>query len=255
MSTPRFLVSAEHLDGTKALLRGAELHHLRVRRLRAGSAVVLMDGRGRERSGIVAEVAAKQAVIALSPEESDSATEPSLTLKLAMALIKADKLDLVIEKATELGVSDVILYSSRRCVAKPRRDRLPRWQRIAESAAKQSQRARVPTVHAPVTYDQLLQASPDDTRLLFWERAAPSDSSPVIEPPIATCVLAAVGPEGGLTADEGDAARRAGFHILGLGPRILRAETAAIAAIVLCQSRWGDLKLDRLPLAADHARS
>jgi 16S rRNA (uracil1498-N3)-methyltransferase len=230
------------MDGSRVLLDGTELHHLRVRRLRVGDAVILMDGCGRERPGTVTEIADRRAVIVLSVDNMGGSNESSLTLKLAVALIKPDKLDLVVEKATELGVSEVIPYSSERCIANTRRERVSRWRRIAQSAAKQSQRAYVPTVRDPIAFEQLLLINTDHTRLLFWERASTGSSWPANGQSSPTRIVAAVGPEGGLTGDEAEAARSAGFHILGLGPRILRAETAAIAAIVLCQNRWGDLR-------------
>jgi 16S rRNA (uracil1498-N3)-methyltransferase len=240
MTTPRFLVSPDALRARDAVLTGAELHHLRVRRLRAGSELVLCDGLGHEQRGIVTALDRRRAVVRLSPE---APAEPasSLQLVLAQALLKGDKLDLVVEKATELGISALLMFTSARSVAQASPHRQERWKRIARSAAKQCQRSSVPAIEGPIPFERLLVRT-ESMRLLFWEDASTEPLAVADTPAGETdAVLAAVGPEGGFTAAEAEQARRAGFRVVGLGKRILRAETAALVAVTLCQFLWGDL--------------
>ncbi len=233
----RFLVSSELLAGCRAVLTGPELHHLRVRRLRIGSTVVLADGQGQQRQGTIVALDRREAIIDLSPAVL-SMPESPLRLVLAQAALKADKMDLIVEKATELGVDEIVVYASERSLGHPSPERQSRWQRIARSAAKQSQRTVVPAITTTLAFDLLLDRS-EEMRILFCARGSTA-SLKDLEHPRET-VLVVIGPEGGFTETETTRAATRGFHLLGLGPRILRAETASVAAITLCQFLWGDL--------------
>jgi 16S rRNA (uracil1498-N3)-methyltransferase len=234
---PRFLVSPELLSGSRAVLTGMELHHLRVRRLHTGNEVILSDGRGRQRLGILVALERQQAVIALKPD-MPLLRESRLRLVLAQAALKADKMDLIVEKATEIGVSEIVVFNCERSIGRPSLHRQARWQRIACGAVKQSQRSTAPALAGPISFEQLLSRS-EPLRLLFWEGEVVASLADVNGAPEA--VLAVVGPEGGFSAAEVAQARARGFHAVGIGPRTLRAETAAVAAAVLCQFLWGDL--------------
>lgn len=241
MSSARFLVESSELDCDSLQLRGEELRHLRARRLGPGAEIVLLDGTGRQRRATIEVVTSKRAQLRLHAEATSiKSHESHLRLELAQAALKADKLDLVIEKATELGVSGVAVFTSARCVSKPDPGRADRWQRVARSAAKQCRRSTVPGVRGPLGFDEVLSATTSGPRLLFWEGATSVRlEARFVTPPEA--ILAVVGPEGGFDPKEIAAARAAGFEIVGLGPRILRAETAAIVVVALCQRLWGDL--------------
>ncbi|HEX7408649.1 MAG TPA: 16S rRNA (uracil(1498)-N(3))-methyltransferase [Candidatus Binatia bacterium] len=239
MTPPRFLVSPETLTGTQALLAGPELRHLRVRRLRIGSDLILSDGRGHQRHGVVVALDRHHAVISLSPNQLPERESP-LHLVLAQASLKADKMDLVVEKATELGASELLVFTSERSLGHPSVDRQERWQRIARSAAKQCQRSTVPPIGAPICFDDLLSRR-EVLRLLFWEGHPARSVASAERHPGAHEVLMVIGPEGGFSTAEAERAAAAGFQLLSLGPRVLRAETAALAAVTLCQFLWGDL--------------
>jgi 16S rRNA (uracil1498-N3)-methyltransferase len=234
---PRFLVSPEVLSGARAVLTGEELHHLRVRRLQTGSQVVLSDGHGHQRMGVLVALERQQAVITLQPD-IPPLRESHLRLVLAQAALKADKMDLIIEKATELGVSEIVVFNCERSIGHPSPQRQARWQRIARAAVKQSQRSTAPALVGPTSFEQLL-SRPEPLRLLFREGDLVTNLADVNGAPEA--ILAVVGPEGGLSAAEVEQASARGFHAVGLGPRTLRAETAAVVAAVLCQFLWGDL--------------
>jgi 16S rRNA (uracil1498-N3)-methyltransferase len=237
MSVPRFLVSAEALSEASAQLTGPELRHLKVRRVDMGGEVVLCDGSGRERRGILGAIDRQRAVIRFVSEVTE-APRPALSLVLAQALIRPEKLDLVVEKATELGVSGLVLFCSERSTGRAPPERIARWHRVAASAAKQCQRATLPRITGPVGLGDILSDFTSPSRLLFWEQARAGGFSPNAG---LGSVLAVVGPEGGFTTSEAQRAESAGFRLVGLGPHVLRAETAAIVAVVLCQFLYGDL--------------
>lgn len=239
--TPQFLVGPESLSGPRAVLTGAELRHLRVRRLHAGSEVILSDGLGHQRTGMVVALDRRQAVVVLEPQELTRRESP-LRLVLAQAVLKADRMDLVVEKATEIGVSEILVFECERSIGRLSPNRHARWLRIARGATKQCQRSTVPAM-ARISFEQLLLRS-EPLRLLFWEGASAASLATVNGAPPAA--LAAVGPEGGFSKAEVEQASAHGFRVVGLGPRTLRAETAAVVAATLCQFLWGDLNQRRL---------
>lgn len=239
MSAHRFAVDGPLAVGEEVVLAGEEGRHARVRRLAIGEPVELFDGAGRSWGGAVSAIGRDGIRVRVGAAHRARAGESPLDLTLAVALLKSDKLDWLIEKATELGVSRLQPFASARSLARPSNGRLARWRQIARAAAKQCGRTVVPPVAAPCAFDDLLPL-PAAARLLLAEHhaTAPLAALPLDHP---ASLLLIVGPEGGFAAAELDAARAAGLTLVGLGPRILRAETAALAAVALCQSRWGDL--------------
>ncbi len=232
----RFLVTSELLASDRAVLTGAELHHLRVRRLRVGSQVVLGDGQGHQRHGTIIALDRQRAVVALDPALPANLESP-LRLVLAQATLKAEKMDLIVEKATELGVHEIVVFTSQRSLGHPSAERQSRWQRIARSAAKQSQRAVIPAIVGPLAFEVVLTRS-EEMRLLFCARG--SVSSLMDFPQAPRDALAVIGPEGGFADAEMASAAARGFRLVGLGPRTMRAETASLTAAALCQFLWGD---------------
>jgi 16S rRNA (uracil1498-N3)-methyltransferase len=247
LGVARFFVPKKNIRDGRATLVGAELEHMRkVLRLGVGDDVVLFDDGGFEHEGRIAAYTGDAAEIAIA-KSSRPERESPLAVTLAQALGKGDKLDLVVEKATELGVASIVPFVCRRTVPKLERDaaarRGERWRRIALGAAKQSGRTRVPEIHELVDLSALVQRpSPCDLRILFWENEQGRGLKQLhAENPRAASLLLVVGPEGGFTAEEAALAIGNGFHSVGLGRRILRTETAAVAAVALAQFLWGDL--------------
>lgn len=222
-------------DGVVAIPR-EQLRHVQVLRLGAGDRVRVFDDDGREHEIALDRVSTREAtgrVVA----SWDVPRESPLELVLAPALVKHDKMDWIVEKATELGVARIAPLRTRFAVA--RGDHVERWRRIALSAAKQCGRTRVPSVDAPRDFADALGDAWPGLRLLAWED---EDAVRLADcPDVATAVSLVVGPEGGFEAAEVSAARTAGFRTVTLGRRVLRAETAAVAAVALCQHRWGDV--------------
>jgi len=161
---------------------------------------------------------------------------------LALALAKGEKVELVVQKATELGVSRIVPWEAERSVMRlageRAEERAKRWRRIAEEAARQCGRADVPEVRTPASLAQLVAELPAGFLPLVFHGEG---SAPIAQLPAAAGVVAVVGPEGGLSPAELGTLERAGAVRASLGPRTLRAETAAIVAVALLQARYGDL--------------
>jgi 16S rRNA (uracil1498-N3)-methyltransferase len=221
-------------------LTSDEARHLReVLRLKPGDEVSVFDGAGKEFRAVVAQARREFAELELGDEIEPARPESPLQITLAVALLKGEKFDLVVQKATELGVVKLVPLITRYADIKLRDEadaakRVSRWQRIALEAAKQSGRAVVPEVEIPMPLTSVL--NPSNPCLMFSERGGHGLTQ------IGNAVTAIVGSEGGWSDEELDQARTAGAHIVTLGGRILRAETAAIAAAAILQHRFGDLK-------------
>ncbi len=216
-------------------IAGAELRHLHTLRLGPGDRLRVFDDAGAEHEVALDRVTAREAV-ARVVATTHSRRESALELVLAPALLKQDKMDWVVEKATELGVTRIAPILTRYVVG--RGSAVERWRRLAVAAAKQSGRTRIPTVDAPAPLSAVLAGAWPGLRLVAWEDEAAVRVRDL--PATTAAVVVVIGPEGGLHQDEVDAARAAGFTTITFGRRVLRAETAAVAAVVLCQHRWGD---------------
>jgi 16S rRNA (uracil1498-N3)-methyltransferase len=224
--TVRFSVAA--IADAMPLERDGQ-HYLRtVLRLALGDELVVFDGAGRQaRARLAADRLELAGPVEVAP--------PPLPVTLVVALLKGEKMDLVVQKATELGATRIVPAASARSVVRlePAREasRVERWRRIAVEAARQCGRADAPEVTPPAPLDQALAGSAAAARVLLHERAAAPLRS--ILPARTASVAVAVGPEGGFSPEEVEAAARAGWVIASFGDRVLRAETAAIAALAV----------------------
>ncbi|HYX28404.1 MAG TPA: 16S rRNA (uracil(1498)-N(3))-methyltransferase [Pyrinomonadaceae bacterium] len=253
MTRRRFYAAPEAFssDATSAILNDDETKHLRqVLRLKIGAEVYVFDGEGREFRAQIQQIARNSTQLIIIEEAEPASPESCLHLTLAVALLKGEKFDLVLQKLTELGVTHVVPLITSRAGVRIRSDadalrKLDRSRRIALEATKQCGRARLMTIEKPTSFAEMI-ARADKTgglRLMFAERAGESlaaASEQVTSVP--DHVSALTGPEGGWTDDEIDQARAARWRIVTLGSRIMRAETAAIACSALLQHRFGDLK-------------
>lgn len=243
MTRRRFFAPPSAFNFSKRIvtLAADEARHLReVLRLKPGDGVSIFDGEGKEFRARVAQARREFAELELDEEIEPARPESSLQITLAVALLKGEKFDLVVQKATELGVTKIVPLITRYADIKLRAEsdtskRVARWQRIALEAAKQSGRAVVPRLGAPVPLASALK----NPSLLFSEKDGHSLSE---VPTLGKEITAIVGSEGGWSDEELDQARVAGARIITLGGRILRAETAAITAAALLQHRFGDLQ-------------
>ena len=229
----RFFVSPEELDGEVVSLKGENAQHAKVLRLKVNEPVLVCDGAGREALCRIRETGDWE----LSVEEiRESTSEASVKVRVYLAFPKADKLEHVIQKATELGAYEIIAFPSARCVSKPDdkslKKKLERWQKIAASAAEQSGRGRIPQVRVLPGYAAALEeAAQSDKALLFYENEqAVTLKMALTQSPYETVSLL-TGPEGGLEEREVEQARAAGLQVCTLGKRILRCETAPLCAL------------------------
>jgi len=234
----RFLANGPFVTGAIVGLEGDELHHAaRVSRVREREIVELIDGRGAAAEALVRAVT-RSAVELEILGTAVPARESPLAIELAPAIIQPERIELVLQKSCELGVSRVTPVISARIDTKPERipGKLDRWRRILVEATKQSGRARVPELGDPEPFAALVAR--EGPRVLFDADA--EETRTIGNAPERIVVL--IGPEGGWSEDELELARERGCEIRRLGPRRLRAETAAIAGLVVVGSLWGDLR-------------
>lgn len=243
MRIPRVHCSAADLrDGARITLdAGATQHVLRVLRLRAGDRLAVFDGRGRECSARLAGTARAGAEVVLETCEECSRESP-LRVTLFQGISRGERMDLTIQKAVELGVARIVPLHTERTVVRldegRAERRLEHWRGIARAAAEQCGRTRLVDVAPPCPFATGLERPAGVGLLLDPEGDARADGLPAN----ATEIALLIGPEGGLSGAEGAQARALGFQPLRLGPRILRTETAAIAALAVLQARWGDFR-------------
>ena len=243
MSAPRFYCPPPLPLGTDCELPPEAAHHAsRVLRLRAGDAVQIFDGLGNALDATINSVQGKQ-VMLVNLQTLMQQQESGLHIVLAQAMSTSEKMDWVVQKATELGAAEIVPVQTQRSVAKltgPRAGkRAEHWRNVAVSACEQCGRNTLPQLHQPqelgTWLNEMRHASGSKFILLpggtgnLQSQAKPQGRLTLL-----------IGPEGGFTADEANVAQQAGFVPVLLGPRVLRTETAAIAGIAALQTLWGD---------------
>lgn len=234
---PTFFVQRKNIEGDTAVLSGTEAGHmLRTLRLRTGDAFYAFDEEGSRYRMRILE-ATSRSLRAEVLESFPPEPPPDVAVVLLVGLPKADKMDFILEKATELGCSRVIPFRSSRTIprldAQDAKRRLLRWERIALSAAKQCGSGRVPDISPLLPFPDALRACADaEGKILLYEGEGRFGLKKVLLGLSgAKSVALLIGPEGGFSEDEVAEAERAGFLRAGLGSRILRVETAAVAAV------------------------
>jgi 16S rRNA (uracil1498-N3)-methyltransferase len=241
----RVFVDAPLAPGTRvALPEAAAAHLVRVLRLREGDACVLFNGDGHDYGARLAETG-KRGAVAEVLEARRLDNESSLRVMLVQGIARGEKMDLVLQKATELGVARIVPVDAERTEVRldgeRLRKRMEHWRGVVASACEQSGRARVPAVDAPVAIDRIAGHVGDATVRLCLDPEGDCTLSGLGIAADATVALA-IGPEGGWSPRDRELLRAAGFRGLRLGPRILRTETAGLAAIAALQAAYGDLR-------------
>ncbi len=214
-------------------------HLIRVLRLTDGDQIEVFNGIGDEYAATLCDVQKKSAAFKIQ-QLIRQEEKPALTINLGQVVSKGDRMDFTIQKATELGASEITPLWSERCEVRLKGERLEKkmqhWQNIAISACQQSGRCWVPTINPPQDFMDWAKHNKDDVRLLMH----PHQQQPLSQYAQPHSVALLIGPEGGFSEDEVTQAIDAGFTGLCLGPRILRTETASLAAISVLQYAWGD---------------
>lgn len=240
---PRFYIDAPLATGQLLDLPAEVAHHIHVVRLAPGDALTLFNGAGGQYEAELVEVGKKRATAEIKAFDGREAELP-YPVTLAQALPEGTKMDWIIEKAVELGVTAVQPLAARRCVVRLSAERaqkkLEHWQGVIVAAAEQSGRNRLAALDGPVDFRDWLGAPATGPRLLMSPRATASlvEWARQAGPQPVTLL---VGPEGGFTDEEEDAAVRAGATMVSMGPRVLRTETAALAAVAMLNGLWGGM--------------
>lgn len=242
---PRFFTDLKPVAGYVTISGEDARHIAKSLRMQPGENLTVCDGEGMDHSCVLEAVSA-ESITARILESCPSVGEPNTAVVLFMALPKADKMELIIQKCTELGVAEIVPVITSRCVSRPDAKALAkkneRWSKIAEEAAKQSGRGRIPRVRETMTFaDALREAAKADTPLFLYEAEREQSFRAALMQREAGRVSIFVGPEGGFAEEEAQAAREAGLIRVSLGPRILRCETAPLAALSVIMYQTNNL--------------
>jgi 16S rRNA (uracil1498-N3)-methyltransferase len=244
----RFMIPEIIPDQDQLTITGSEaLHMVRVLRMKAGDRIVLMDGEGKRREALIRSIGAKDVVVDLE-KAIDSPPPSPVRIVLCQSLLKAQAMDDLVKKTSELGVAAIHPFHSTRTVVKLDQERFERrrghWERITRSASKQSDRDRPVQIGTICDFKALCHLFADEAALkvILWEREGATDLKEVLgQTTRSRTVVGIVGPEGGFDSQEVALASQSGFLPVSLGRRILRADTAAITFVSIVQYEWGDL--------------
>jgi len=237
----RIYIPPEDIEKQQGIKLNADKSHYltSVLRCKRGDRISVVDGKGKACEAEIVEISKKHVFINILSETALD-TESALNLILCQGIPKGEKMDMVVQKATELGVKEIIPLITERCVVKETR-KVKRWQKIAEEAAEQCGRTIIPTVHEPVEFGLLftVHCSQQMNGFIFWEEGGLSLKDAIsklaIHPFTDSPIHLFVGPEGGFTAEEVKLSEEHGLIRTTLGKRTLRAETAAIVSVALVQ--------------------
>lgn len=234
---PRFFLSHEHINENSVYITGKDLEHLKVLRLRIGETLTVCDGQGRDylcRLASQGPAGAEVEVIAIEASKG----EASVKCTAYAGLPKGDKTDYIIQKSVELGADKIVFFLSERCVARPEKNsfknKLERWNKIAEEASKQCLRGKIPEVSFALSFDEMLSlARMADLGLFFWENERELSIKAALNAAEGQTdsIALVTGPEGGFTPEEAERAITAGLKSVTLGPRILRCDTAPLCVL------------------------
>ncbi len=240
----RFFIAPEDMHENFISLTGDNAAHAKVLRIKQGEQVTVCDGNGNECLCTVSDLSSGQVSLVVNRRQSSEA-EAAVAVSVYMAFAKGDKLEHVIQKATELGAYEIVAFPSLRCVSKPDtkslKNKLERWQKIAASAAEQSGRGRIPQVIALDSYGAALERmSLADLGILFYENESSTTLRMALDGKQCRTISLLTGPEGGLETKEVEQAIAAGLKVCTLGKRILRCETAPLCALSAVMYHTGE---------------
>src|SRR4030042_1365275 len=244
--TARFYVPQPHIEKGMLRVEGTEVRHIRkVLRLKAGDPITIFDGSAKEYEGSIVELAPCFVLIQVQnafPSQRDSPLE----ITLAQSLLKGEKMDYLIQKATELGIKEIVPFFSSRSVPllekSKRLERHHRWEKITIKASKQCGRGTLPVVKPLQDYSEMLRFAPTDSlRFILWEKEGVTLKQSLKRSAEKKKIFFIVGPEGGLSDAEVEESRMMGFIPVTLGKRIVRAETASLCLLSILQYEWGDI--------------
>jgi 16S rRNA (uracil1498-N3)-methyltransferase len=242
-----FFIDPSLVTGPLVSITGSEAHHIKnVLRLKPGDGLKLFDGTGFEYEAAIVSVSAQKVAVEIQ-RKAKAAAPSGVQIIVAQSFLKEKKMDDLVRNLCELGITQWIPFFSQRSIARPDAKRLAgrsqRWQRIATEAVKQCRRIDTPQIADALSFEEMLDFSQNfDSRIVFWENeSSPLTGELALKDNPVKKILLMLGPEGGFTDQEVKLLQDKGFISAGLGPRILRAETATIAAVALVQYLFGDM--------------
>jgi 16S rRNA (uracil1498-N3)-methyltransferase len=243
----RFFLNRRVILSDRPTLTGPDVRHIRtVLRLKPGEDIFLFDGEGSEYRARITSSTPKAIILSVL-ERSLSISEPLVEINIGQGLLKARKMDRIVRQVTELGIHTLTPVLAKRCVPKPRPERWAekeqRWETIARESLKQCGRSKIPRFEPPTPFQELISVSRDcDVKIIFHQVSSGLETTLYHrDERTVRKVLALVGPEGGFTPDEVQTALEGGFVCVSLGPRILKADTAIVAACTILQYAFGDI--------------
>ncbi|MCI0454959.1 MAG: 16S rRNA (uracil(1498)-N(3))-methyltransferase [Candidatus Dadabacteria bacterium] len=239
---PRLPIRQNQIKNSKAIVSGQDYRHIvKVLRLKPGNEITLFDERGIEHVGKILELGSKEIKIAIAESKMVS-KESLLNITLLQGMPKGDKMDYIIEKATELGVKKIVPVVTERSQIRDTK-RIDRWRRIALESSKQSGRTLAPLIFDATSFQNAIDSNdPYNLQIVFYEKSSDQIRDVIdMANKHFSNVRLFVGPEGGFTEREISTAKEKGFIPVGLGPRILRTDTAGIVAIAVIQFLYGDI--------------
>jgi 16S rRNA (uracil1498-N3)-methyltransferase len=248
----RFFIEQTKITSTKIFITGSDAAHIKkVLRMKSGDRIGLFDGRGFEYEARIENLLAGSVEVSIT-KRFLSASESPVQIIVAQALLKDKKMDILARQLTEIGITKLIPFTSIRSVPRPDKKRLSerrkRWEKIAIEALKQCRRGHVTEIGETITFNDVIKIDDEcDLKIVFWENESKpiSDAVQQVYDRHYRKILAVLGPEGGFTEKEIEDARACGFVTASLGPRILRAETASVAACTILQYIFGDMGLKK----------
>ena len=231
-------------------ITGKESRHIRnLLRMKKGEMLILMDREGQSFEATIGEVHYKEVKVTITKTIPPLPSSP-VKISLAQALIKSHPMEYLIQKVTELGIHSIHPFYSERTFIQLKsahlKNKMDRWMEIMKSACKQCGRVTLPDLNTPLLFEEIIKDAPDTKtlKILLWEDEDRLDLKRLLTSmSSAPHIFVIVGPEGGFTLNEINLAKDAGFHIVSLGNRILRAETAAVLLLSIIQYEWGDLNV------------
>ena len=248
-SLRRFHIDHADIIQTKAAIRGGEANHIKnVLRMGKGEELLLFDNEGNEYEAVIEMVADQEIALKIIETRPCACAGQNVSLHVAQSFLKDKKMDLLIRQMTELGAAAWRPFFSERSIPKPDKERLhhrvERWEKIAREAQKQCLRNHPISIMPPVTFQEMIhQGSVADVKVIFWEEESVHIGD-TLNPQrnVLETIFMVIGPEGGFSSHEIAYAKKKGFVSLSLGPRLLKAETAAVTACSLMQFLFGDIK-------------
>jgi 16S rRNA (uracil1498-N3)-methyltransferase len=244
----RFFTSPKNIIGKKAILYGTDVSHIRtVLRLKRGDRIHILDGCGSCYTVTLTCVGRDNIESRIDLKEDASSCESPLKVSLGQGMVKGTGFDGIVRRSVELGVGEIIPVRSSRCISKMSdydvKIKIDRWSRIAREASKQCGRSKVPPVGPNATSVQDFCFANQDAglKLIFWEEEQFIKIKDLSYKNSFDSAAVLIGPEGGFSSGEVEISRKYGFQSVSLGPRLLRTDTAPLAAISIIQYRWGDL--------------